>query len=226
MKLLEQFDRIVVFDTETTGLNFRNDHIIELGAVIMGPGPGGVCGGIDVFIGLPEGWRLPAKITELTGITDAMLREQGVPEEKAADFLRKLLLGARRPLLAAYNAQFDLCFLRPFLERCGMEALLDGVRFLDVMTVYKDRRDYPHKLCSAIAAYGLEDEAVNSHRAIDDAAAAARLLERMAEEKDDLTRYVDLFGTHPKYGRSGGRVPGITYRTQPYDRRRPLYDLT
>ena len=35
MKLWEQFDRIVVFDTETTGLDYRRDRIIEIGAVSL-----------------------------------------------------------------------------------------------------------------------------------------------------------------------------------------------
>ena len=67
---------------------------------------------------------------------------------------------------------------------------------------------------------------MNSHRAIDDARAAALLLEAMAEERDDLERYIDLFGTHPKYGVSGRRIASVTYRPQPYDRARPLYERT
>ena len=37
MKLWEQFDRLVVFDTETTGFSPKKDKIIELGAVAAGP---------------------------------------------------------------------------------------------------------------------------------------------------------------------------------------------
>lgn len=70
--------------------------------------------------------------------------------------------------------------------------------------MYRDRRDYPHKLSDAITAYGLEDQAVNSHRAVDDARAAAVLLEAMAAERDDLDRYVDLFGYSPSTASPGG----------------------
>ena len=106
-----------------------------------------------------------------------------------------------------------------------MVSILRPPRFLDVLTVYRDRRDYPHKLENAIAAYHLEDRAVNSHRSLDDARAAALLLEAMAEEKDDLERYIDLFGVHPRYGRSGRKIASVTYRAQPYERERPLYEL-
>ena len=128
-------------------------------------------------------------------------------------------------MIAAYNAQFDLNFLYGLLRPWGLAEALRKPRFLDAMTVYKDRRDYPHKLENAIAAYHLEDRAVNSHRAIDDARAAALLLEAMAEERDDLERYIDLFGTHPKFGVSGRKISSVTYRSQPYERGKPLYEL-
>lgn len=224
MRLLwEQFDRMVIFDTETTGINFGKDRIIELGAVALEAGA--ETGGMDLFLRLPEGQRLDPFITELTGITEEQLAAEGVGDEEAAKTFAGLLEGAERPLIVAYNAQFDLNFLFYLLQPWGLTKVLKASRFLDALTVYRDRRDYPHKLRDAIAAYHLEDRAVNSHRAIDDARAAALLLEAMAEEKDDLDRYINLFGTHPKYGLSGRRIASVTYRTQPYDRAKPLYEL-
>jgi DNA polymerase-3 subunit epsilon len=52
------------------------------------------------------------------------------------------------------------------------------------------------------------------------------LLEAMAAERDDLDRYVDLFGYSPKYGVSGRRIASVEYRPQPYQRVRPLYEVT
>ena len=224
MRLWEQFDRIIVFDTETTGIDFGRDRIIEIGAVSLEDGV--ETGGMDLFIRLPEGRRLDPFITNLTGITEERLAAEGVGDQEAAQAFAGLLEGAERPLIAAYNAQFDLNFLFYLLQPWGLAGVLRKPRFLDALTVYRDRRDYPHKLENAIAAYHLEDRAVNSHRAIDDARAAALLLEAMAEERDDLERYIDLFGTHPKYGVSGRRIASVTYRPQPYDRARPLYERT
>lgn len=221
--LWNRFDRIVVFDTETTGIEFGMDRIIEIGAVALENGA--ETEGMDLFIRLPEGRRLDPFITELTGITEAQLEAEGVGDEEAARAFADLLAGAQRPLIVAYNAQFDLNFLYYLLQPWGLARVLKTSRFLDALTVYRDRRDYPHKLCNAIEAYHLEDRAVNSHRAVDDARAAAVLLEVMADERDDLERYIDLFGTHPKYGVSGKKISSVTYRTQPYDRRKPLYEL-
>jgi DNA polymerase-3 subunit epsilon len=214
---------MVVFDTETTGIDFRRDRIIEIGAVSLENGA--ETGSMDLFIRLPEGRRLDPFIVSLTGITEERLEAEGVGDQEAAGAFTKLLEGAERPLIAAYNAQFDLNFLYGLLRPWGLAEALRKPRFLDAMTVYKDRRDYPHKLENAIAAYHLEDRAVNSHRAIDDARAAALLLEAMAEERDDLERYIDLFGTHPKFGVSGRKISSVTYRSQPYERGKPLYEL-
>ena len=224
MRLWEQFDRIIVFDTETTGIDFGRDRIIEIGAAALEAGA--ETGGLDLFIRLPEGRRLDPFITNLTGITEERLAAEGVGDQEAAQAFAGLLEGAERPLIAAYNAQFDLNFLFYLLQPWGLAGVLRKPRFLDALTVYRDRRDYPHKLENAIAAYHLEDRAVNSHRAIDDARAAALLLEAMAEERDELERYIDLFGAHPKYGVSGRRIASVTYRPQPYDRARPLYERT
>lgn len=223
MRLWEQFDRLVVFDTETTGIDFGRDRIIEIGAVSLEAGA--ETGGMDLFIRLPEGRRLDPFIVSLTGITEERLEAEGVGDQEAARAFAALLEGAERPLIAAYNAQFDLNFLFYLLQPWGLAGALKKPRFLDALTVYRDRRDYPHKLENAIAAYHLEEKAVNSHRAIDDARAAALLLEAMAEERDDLERYIDLFGTHPRYGMSGRKIASVTYRPQPYERVKPLYEL-
>lgn len=222
MELYSAFDRLVVFDTETTGIEFGTDRIIEIGAAALENGE--EQGGFNALIRLPAGQTLPHFITQLTGITDEQLRDEGVDERTAAEGFCRLLDGAEQPLLVAYNAQFDLNFLYYLLRPLGLLSVLQKPRFLDALTVYRDRRDFPHKLCNAIEAYGLTG-VENSHRAVDDARAAALLLEAMAAEKDDLLQYVDLFGVHPKYGMSGKKISSVTYCPQPYDRRAPLYEL-
>lgn len=219
--LWRRFERIVVFDTETTGIEFGKDRIIELGAVVLEAGR--ECAEMDRLIRLPEGRTLPPFIVNLTGITDEQLLAEGVDGGTAArEFCA--MLGDERTLIVAYNAQFDLNFMFYLLSAYHLVESLVRPRFLDALTVYRDRRDYPHKLCDAIEAYRLGDEAVNSHRAVDDARATVRLLEAMAAERDDLDRYIDLFGVHPKFGVSGARISSVTYRPQPYRRTIPLYE--
>ena len=139
--LFSAFDRVVVFDTETTGLEFDRDEIIELGAV--GLTAAGEADSMDLLIRLSPGKRLPAFITNLTGITPEQLDREGVDKETACDAFCRLLEGAERPLLVAYNAQFALNFLYYFLRPFGCVDVLRAPRFLDALTVYRDRRDSP-----------------------------------------------------------------------------------
>lgn len=218
--LFDRFDALLFLDTETTGFSPWKEEIIELGFIRLDGS--GAEAETDHLIRLSPGRTLPWRITELTGITGAMLEGRGVEKPLAAAALADALDGAERPLLAAYNAQFDLCFLWYFLAREGREDCLRRASFLDVMTVYKDRRDYPHRLSSAVEAYGVD--AVNSHRACDDARAAMEVLKAMGGERDDLDRYVNLFGYDPRYGPPKPRIRSVRYAPQPYDRRAPLYD--
>lgn len=221
--LSAEFDTLIVLDTETTGVDPKSHRIIELAAARIGKGarPDAPEETMDLFIRLPDGEKIPPEIVSLTGITDERLLCEGVAEEEAARQFAKLFTGGKT-LVVAYNAQFDLCFLYYFLLRHGMTDLLRNLRFLDALTVYRDRRSYPHKLANAVEEYRLCTQ--NTHRAIDDTLAAAELLTKMAEEKDDLLRYVNLFGYSKKYGISGQRISSITYRPQGYDPLRPLYE--
>jgi len=221
--LRERFDRIIVFDTETTGIDCKKDEIIEVGILeaSLKNGKPELVRSDDLLIRLSEEKSLPPFITELTGITDEMLLRDGIGKDTAA---RKIAsyLQSDRTLLVAYNAQFDLCFLFYFLHSFGLAHLLKGVKMLDAMTVYKDRREYPHKLKNAIEAYGLSGE--NTHRAVDDAAATVELLWAMADECDDLHMYINLFGYNPKYGVSGPKISSVTYVPQGYREANKLYE--
>lgn len=219
--LEDRFAHIVVFDTETTGIEPTEEEIIEIGAVSVSDGAED--DSCNVLIRLTEGRSLPPFITQLTGITPEQLAREGVGKAEAVDQLCRLL-ERENTLLVAYNAQFDLNFLYYLLKSHRRTACLKDLKYLDALTVYKDRRDYPHKLKDAITAYGLDDAVQNSHRAVDDARATVALLWAMAEEKDDLLEYLNLFGYNPKYGVSGKRISCMEYAAQSYRRDMPLYE--
>ena len=222
--LFSKYDRLVLFDTETTGLLFSRDEIIEFAAIVVERVDGApkVIREYDELIALSPGGFVPPKIQELTGISTADLRERGLPKTRVARDIAEMIQG--NTLLLAYNAHFDLSFLFYFLLRNGDPMILKGKDKLDLLTVYKDRRSYPHKLCNAIEAYGLSGKVVNSHRAIDDVIATVAVMEEMEKERNDLLRYVNLFGYHPQYGLDGKPIGSITYKPQQYDAPKPLYE--
>ena len=221
--LFEKYDRLVLFDTETTGLQYSRDEIIEFAAVVVEQrnGQHTIVQEYDELVALSPGGFVPQMITDLTGISTQDLREKGLPKARVARDISEMLQG--NVLLLAYNAHFDLSFLYYFLLRDGDPMILKGKDKLDLLTVYKDRRSYPHKLCNAIDAYGLSGKVVNSHRAVDDVVATVAVMEEMEKEKADLLNYVNLFGYNPKYGIGGKPIGSITYKPQPYDPVAPLY---
>ena len=217
--LFERFDGLLVLDTETTGFTPRRDEVIELAMLRLTPD--GAEEEYDEFIRLSPGKELPRRITEFTGITEDMLRG-GIGKEAAARALAEMLGRDERTLVCAYNAQFDLVFLYYLLDAYGLAGALRAVKFLDAMTVYRDRRPYPHRLADAVEAYSLSTQ--NTHRAIDDTRATCELLCAMDAEESDLFRYVNLFGCNPKYGPPRPRIRSVSYRPQGFDALGKLYE--
>ena len=221
--LFARYDRLVLFDTETTGLQYSRDEIIEFAAVVVElvNGTLTITKEYDELVALTPGGFVPPKITELTGISTQDLREKGLPKARVCRDIAEMFAG--NTLLLAYNAHFDLSFLFYMLLRDGDPTILRGKDKLDLLTVYRDRHSYPHKLCSAIEVYGLTGKVVNSHRAVDDVIATVAVMEEMEKEKDDLLNYVNLFGYNPKYGVEGKPIGSVTYKPQPYNPKAPLY---
>ncbi len=220
--LLSKYDRFVLFDTETTGLEYSRDEVIEFSAVVLEK-QGGEAVQVrqyDELITLTPGNFVPPEIVKLTGITNEDIAARGVPKAKVCADIAQMF--AENTLLLAYNAHFDLSFLYYLLLRHGDPTVLRKDK-LDLLTVYKDRRAFPHKLCNAIEAYGLAGQVVNSHRAIDDVIATTAVMEAMCAEKDDLLNYVNLFGYSAKYGISGKPIGSITYKPQGFEPGTPLY---
>ncbi|MBE6946931.1 MAG: 3'-5' exonuclease [Ruminococcaceae bacterium] len=221
--LFEKYNRLVLFDTETTGLSFSRDEIIEFAAVVVEQKDGKptVIQEYDELVSLTPGNSVPPVIQNLTGITTQDILERGISKSRVCMDIARMIEG--NTLLLAYNAHFDLSFLYYTLLRDGDPSILKGKDKLDLLTVYKDRRAYPHKLCNAIEQYGLSGKVVNSHRAVDDVLATLAVMEEMEKEKDDLLCYVNLFGYNPKFGIDGKPIGSITYKPQASTPGNPLY---
>ncbi len=223
--LFDRYDRLMLFDTETTGLIYHRDEIIEFSAVVVEQRAGEitVVREYDELIALSPGGCVPPMIQQLTGISNEDLQSRGIPKTQLCRDIADMVAG--NTLLLAYNAHFDLSFLFYLLLRDGDPSVLKGKDKLDLLTVYKDRHSYPHKLCNAIEVYGLADKVVNSHRAVDDVLATVEVMKAMEMEKADLERYVNLFGYNPKYGIEGKPIGSVTYKPQRFDPIEPLYSL-
>ncbi len=220
--IFSKYKYIICLDTETTGLDFKNDQIIDLGVIVEELKNDEICevGNINSLIKLADpSKKLDHKIIELTHITDEMLEENGEDISDVRNKFVQFLSLPDKKLIATYNAHFDLSFLRYFLKGYKFENL----DFLDILTIYKDRQEYPHKLCNAVTKYNLDDIVKNSHRALDDTYACFEVLKAMSNEKDDIDKYINLFGYNPKYVPKE-KIKNIEYKPQSYYHDLPLYE--
>ena len=101
--------RVVVLDTETTGLEQGKERIIELAMlrVDIDNATGLPVGEVQVYDGLEDpGKPIPPEVVALTGICDADVQGQRLDEARVAELLDGV------DLIIAHNAGFD----RPFVE--------------------------------------------------------------------------------------------------------------
>jgi len=178
-------DEMIAFDIETTGLSNKTCRIIEIGAVKIKDGE--IIDRMDIFVD-PE-CPIPPEITELTSITDEMVK--GAKKEREA--LEEFLAFAGDRLLIAHNANFDVGFIRVAAERHGIpftNSFLDTVG----LSKYVNPELKKHKLDIIAKHYDLGD--FHHHRASDDAETLARIffvmLERLKSEGiDNFERMLD-----------------------------------
>ena len=101
--------RVLVLDTETTGLDARQERVIELAllSVQIDSATGLPVGSVEVYESFEDpGKPIPPAITEITGIDDAMVRGQRADDARVAQLVQAA------DLVVAHNAAFD----RPFVE--------------------------------------------------------------------------------------------------------------
>jgi DNA polymerase-3 subunit epsilon len=166
MTTLFPHEPLVFVDLETSGANFANDRVIEIGVVIVDQD------GAREWSSLvnPE-TPVSSFITGLTGITTAMVATAPTFAQLAETILDKL----RGRLFIAHNARFDYGFLKREFARLGMD-----FRAPSLCTVKLSRKLFPvhhrHSLDALVTRYGIQ---VNDrHRALADARVLWELWQR------------------------------------------------
>lgn len=167
----------VVFDVETTGLNAKSERLTEIGAVKYENGKIGER--FSTFVNPQK--PIPAKIVELTGITDEMVKD--APTEDIA--VKNFLEFCGNSVLVAHNAKFDITFIKTACERCGFNF---NPVYID--TVVMARKLLPDAKNSKLdtVAKNLNLRNFNHHRAIDDASILAEIFDRLLEKLNGITK--------------------------------------
>ena len=166
----------VVFDLETTGLSSAYEKITEIGAVKIKNGE--IVERFSTFVN-PEK-TISEKITELTGITNEMVKD--APSEKQALEAFFSFWDSKTPLVA-HNASFDIGFLYEAAKRCNVDFTPCSIdTFPLAKALYPSLKNY--KLDTV--AEHLECSDFNHHRALDDANVLAEIFLKMLDRLDSV----------------------------------------
>lgn len=166
----------VVFDIETTGLSPAQENITEIGAVLVKGDT--VISEFHTFAD-PEK-PIPYNITELTGITDDMVK--GAPSQAQAINAFKEFIKDR--IIIAHNAaNFDVNFIKVVCERLGMSFEYDYIDTLPLaQNLLTDLKK--HKLDIIAEHYNLGN--FNHHRATDDAKMLFEIFKCMVDDLEKI----------------------------------------
>ena len=160
---------LIVFDLETTGLDFIRDRIIQISYIKVSPD--GTEERENIFVN-PEK-PIPHEVVELTGITDDDVKDAPTFKTLAPQLCEKF----KGCDFAGYNSNhFDIPMLAEEFLRAGIDFDFSKVRLIDAQTIFHkmERRN----LAAAYKFYcgrKMEDD-FTAHRADEDTEATYRVL--------------------------------------------------
>jgi DNA polymerase-3 subunit epsilon len=171
--------RFVVLDFETTGLSpATGARVIEVSAREVVDGRAGR----EFLTFVDPGVRVPAEITQITGITTAMLN--GAPTSVAA--MRELTSFIGSSPIVCHNAGFD----RKFYEH-EARSFLEGRPVRTLCTLLLARRMFPGRKSYRLGGL-IEEMGISSpgrlHRASADTFVTARLFDRICADARSYCR--------------------------------------
>ena len=163
---------IVVFDFETTGVDYMNHGITEIGAVKMVNGKA-----VEQFTTLVKpDYRISEENSKITGITEDMVKDAPKITAVIPDFI-KFIDGCT---LVAHNADFDMKFLKRFAGASGYEVKNPVIDSLELarQTLPELKHHDLHTVCDHFSIV------FHHHRALSDAYATSEALVEMMKIKN------------------------------------------
>ena len=164
---------LYVFDTETTGLSAKNDRILTFSSQRIVLGTNGEIQATKSFEVWIQNGPVPAEASAINGITDDMLNEKGIPEDKAMERIRAFL--GDEPFLVSYNGKhFDSRFMNEaYLRSFGEPFRCSG--HIDVLHMAREMLDLKSYRLASVAHELKADRDVSFHHSMDDVEATFRV---------------------------------------------------
>lgn len=168
----------VVYDFETTGLNFMENEIIEIGAVKIIDGK--IKETFDTFVKPQKISKLPMEIVKLTHITDEMVKDSYTISEVIQDFY-KFCYGS---IMVGHNS---IGFDNLFLQKAGRENKynFDNKQLDTYIIALQQIKGIKNYKLKTIAEY-LNVKLENAHRAINDVLATAEVFIKLTDKMNGI----------------------------------------
>ena len=175
-------------DIETTGFSRQWDNIIELAAILYDDETNKV---VDTFHEYIRPQRsIPQKITELTGITNAQVRNCRTEKEVLMDFSEWVTISHAKSIISHNGKTFDLQFIR---EKCNKYDITwnEPLNIVDTLVVARAL-----KKCGKINVENCQQKTLaeyfgieyNAHSAIDDVRALIQIHKKMTKLTQPTSR--------------------------------------
>ncbi len=184
----------IIFDIETTGLDSSYDEVIEIGAIKVKNNKI-----VSKFNSLvkPKN-EIDEYITELTGITNEMVKDAPTIEEILPDFMNYI----GNDILIGHNVNFDINFIYDNLYRNKFDVLTND--FIDTMRISRKLLpELPHHRLIDLAKY-FKIDSTNNHRSLKDCEITMNVYENLKEialqKYDNVDEFKNAFKKHKKEG--------------------------
>jgi len=197
----------VIYDFETSGLNVYKEDVIEIGAKCIETDK--VYNSLVIPMILAKAKQgIPSKITEITGITNDLLKKDGKKTLQAFleffNFLQGIYEQYNEITLVAHNGlSFDDIFLRRMLRyvqgegHTEFDEMFENIVFIDSLLlcryIHHNRRG--HSMKDMCALYNVTNQ--SAHRAMGDVNALVEIWSHLVNHFKQL--HADCSGTHLKY---------------------------
>lgn len=177
VKVRESINKYVIIDIETDGLNFRENKIIEIGALKV---EGEKTNQLHRLIKVER--ELSNQISSLTGITMELLEMKGVD---LSDAINDFLDFIGENILVGYNINFDISFINNSLNQLKRTPLNN--RNLDIQAIVKKEQPFleSYSLQNVLESYGVGG--IVPHRALED----AQLIQKLINKVNNFVDYIN-----------------------------------
>lgn len=182
----------IVFDIETTGFDSSYDEVIEIGAIKVHNNK--IVSKFNSLI-RPQN-EIDEYITELTGITNEMVKDAPTIEKILPEFMNYI----GNDILIGHNVNFDINFIYDNLYRNKFNVLTND--FVDTMRIARNLLpELPHHRLIDLANY-FEIDATNNHRSLKDCEITMNVYEQLKkvalQKYENLEEFKNAFKKHKK----------------------------